>query len=360
MKRILIGLCILILSGCASMDRLEDTGGSTGLGVSPFSSGSTFTASDANAMNDAINDNATDITAAEAAIDALEAYFSSDLLLHENGGLEADVSAYDGILAITGGATYELNTAAELETAAGLGDLFSDYASADTQADFRSAVDLQQDLDVPSDGELATGTATTERVLTAAKLKYAIEQHSTQIRTLSEEPSDEYVGELVYFDTGNYDPNSVGTDHYAIVKETGEPATYVPWLQSDGTWLSDSLATKAVIESHATSTDLDDSDCGKVILMTAAGEVGLPDCDADLVGCPITVWVQDASEQVTVDVNADATNEIILKAGTAIGAGDEADLTTTGNELFTFMCRDSGGKWVIIAEDDTVTDGGGS
>jgi hypothetical protein len=52
--------------------------------------------------------------------------------------------------------------------------------------------------------------------LTAAKLKYAIEQHSTEIRTLSEEPSDESVGELVYFDTGNYDPNSVGTDHYAI------------------------------------------------------------------------------------------------------------------------------------------------
>jgi hypothetical protein len=183
---------------------------------------------------------------------------------------------------------------------------------------------------------------------------------STAIRTLSAEPADEAVGELVYFDTGNYDPNSVGTDHYAIVTATGTPGTYVPWLQSDGTWLSDSLATKAVIESHATSTDLDDSDCGKVILMTAAGEVGLPDCDADLVGCPITVWVQDASEQVTVDVNADATNEIILKDGTAIGAGDEADLTTTGNELFTFMCRDSGGKWVIIAEDDTVTDGGGS
>jgi hypothetical protein len=183
---------------------------------------------------------------------------------------------------------------------------------------------------------------------------------STAIRTLSAEPADEAVGELVYFDTGNYDPNSVGTDHYAIVTATGTPGTYVPWLQSNGTWLSDSLATSAVIESHATSTDLDDSDCGKVILMTAAGEVGLPDCDADLVGCPITVWVQDASEQVTVDVNADATNEIILKDGTAIGAGDEADLTTTGNELFTFMCRDSGGKWVIIAEDDTVTDGGGS
>jgi hypothetical protein len=286
--------------------------GDTGLGTSPFTSGDQLTATAVNAMNDAINDNAADIL-------VLEGYFSS-----------------------------------------GVGDLFPTIASSDTQADARTAIGAQADLAVPEDSELATGTATTERVLTAAKIKYAIEQHSTQIRTLTQEEEDEYVGELVYFDTGNYDPNSVGTDHYAIVTAAGTPGTYVPFLQNDGTWLSDSLATKAVIESHATSTDLDDSDCGKVILMTAAGEVGLPDCDADLVGCPITVWVQDASEQVTVDVNADATNEIILKAGTAIGAGDEADLTTTGNELFTFMCRDSGGKWVIIAEDDTVTDGGGS
>jgi hypothetical protein len=95
MRKFLVGLCVLSLFGCASMDRLEDTGGSTGLGIfSIFKSGSTFTASDANAMNDAINDNAADI-------DAIEAYFSSDLLLHESGGLEADVSAYGGILAIS-------------------------------------------------------------------------------------------------------------------------------------------------------------------------------------------------------------------------------------------------------------------
>jgi hypothetical protein len=93
--------------------------GDTGLGTSPFTSGDQLTATAVNAMNDAINDNATDIT-------ALEAYFSSDLLLHESGGLEVDVSAYDGILAITGGAVYELDTTIELEYAANLGAYASD------------------------------------------------------------------------------------------------------------------------------------------------------------------------------------------------------------------------------------------
>jgi hypothetical protein len=40
-------------------------------------------------------------------------------LTHEDGGLEADVSSYSGILAISSGTTYELNSLAELNTALG-------------------------------------------------------------------------------------------------------------------------------------------------------------------------------------------------------------------------------------------------
>lgn len=42
---------------------------------------------------------------------------STGSLKHEYGGLEADVNAYSGIVGITGGATYELNTTAELASA---------------------------------------------------------------------------------------------------------------------------------------------------------------------------------------------------------------------------------------------------
>jgi hypothetical protein len=195
------------------------------------------------------------------------------------GGCNIDISQYEGIIAITGGACYELGTAAELETALGLGELFNNYAAVDTGAEFRFLIDAQQDLDVPENSELLTGTATTERVLTAEKLVYAIEQHP-EIKTLTGEPSDESVGDLVYFDVGNYDPNSVGTDHYAVVTATGTPGTYVPFLQSDGTWLIDSLATKAVITSDSDGINLTDADCGKIIYMTGNGEVGLPDCDS--------------------------------------------------------------------------------
>jgi hypothetical protein len=49
------------------------------------------------------------------------------LLRHEEGGLEADVSAYSGIVAISGGVTYELNSSTELEAAAVLSPFLSIY-----------------------------------------------------------------------------------------------------------------------------------------------------------------------------------------------------------------------------------------
>jgi hypothetical protein len=114
--------------------------------------------------------NATDIDTAEADIDALEAYFSSDLLLHENGGVEADVSAYTGILAITGGATYELNTAAELETAAGLGAYASDILAATSEADFKSIVNLEIGTDVEAQ---VTEGSLDDSVIVSADIKDA-------------------------------------------------------------------------------------------------------------------------------------------------------------------------------------------
>lgn len=44
-------------------------------------------------------------------------------LKHESGGVEADVSGYSGLLGITAGATYEMNSKSELETAIGSVDL---------------------------------------------------------------------------------------------------------------------------------------------------------------------------------------------------------------------------------------------
>jgi len=51
--------------------------------------------------------------------DSATAFFSAGTIEHEYGGLEADVSAYGGIVGITGGSTLDVNTEAELETALG-------------------------------------------------------------------------------------------------------------------------------------------------------------------------------------------------------------------------------------------------
>jgi hypothetical protein len=291
--------------------------GDTGLGTSPFTSGDQLTATAVNAMNDAINDNAADILVLEA-----------------------------------------VDTPAELEAAAGLGAFFSDYADDVDAASFRTTIGAQADLAVPDDSELATGTATTERVLTAAKLKYAILQHSTQIRTLTQEEEDEYVGELVYFDTGNYDPNSVGTDHYAIVTAAGTPGTYVPFLQSDGTWLIDSLATNAVITSDSDGINLTYDDCGKIIYMTGNGEVGLPDCDADLVGCFVRVDQDDTGRDIEIVMYGDTSNDFfVLEDGTNLDANNEADIPNAPNNRANFICKEAN-HWFVEEIKGSVTDGG--
>lgn len=73
---------------------------------------------DAQVPNNITIDLATVATTANAG-DTATAFFSAGTIEHERGGLEADVSAYSGIPAITAGATYELNTLAELNTAIG-------------------------------------------------------------------------------------------------------------------------------------------------------------------------------------------------------------------------------------------------
>ena len=58
----------------------------------------------------------------------------STALTHELGGLEANVSAYTGLIAISGGATSEVDTLAELNTQIADGTLLDDGAIADSTA----------------------------------------------------------------------------------------------------------------------------------------------------------------------------------------------------------------------------------
>jgi hypothetical protein len=97
-------------------------------------------------------------------------------------------------------------------------------------------------------------------------------------------------------------------------------------------------------------------DQGSAIWMTGAGEVALPACTTSTIGRYYYIFVRDAAEQVEV-VLQDSADLIVLADGTALDADDEADMATGASSSATFMCAEDG-KYYIIAENGTVTDGG--
>ena len=148
------------------------------------------------------------------------------------------------------------------------------------------------------------------------------------------------------------------------VDSTGNVSFQGTAADSDFTNLTGDIRTlgtlqgRAKITADADGINLDDSYIGSIILMTGAGEVGFPDCDQDLIGGFITIWVRDVSEQVEVAMYGDTTNDLfVLSDGTNLDANDEADLTTAGNQKFCFMCAEIN-KWYVYSEDGTITDGG--
>jgi len=91
----------------------------------------------------AVNGDGSALTSVDAATgDSATAFFDAGTIEHERGGLEADVNAYSGLVGITGGATTEVNTAAELETFAGLGAFANEYLDDANQAAMQTTLGL--------------------------------------------------------------------------------------------------------------------------------------------------------------------------------------------------------------------------
>jgi hypothetical protein len=322
------------------------------------------------------------------------------------GGLGVDASGYEGIVGISGGATYELNTAVELETAANLGDFFSDYADEDTAADFRTAVGLTIGTDVlaptgdgsgltnlPSGGTVGAtlrtfgdGDATPDITNGGASIERLWQVHQSSTPTITDfddgddhsEFSDgdyfvlivNYGARIDFSNNSNIEGNA-NTDftgsasQIVVLKFTYEGTQWkeenlVVGMSTPTQMNTESIAAKFVVVSDADGINLTDSDCGKTILMTGAGTVGFPDCDADLIGCGVKVGTRDASEQVVFGMYGDQTNDLfVLMDGTALDANDEVDLPSgadTDNDWYEIACLETN-KWYIVEEDGTCTDG---
>jgi len=94
--------------------------------------------------------------------DSATAFFSAGTIEHERGGLEADVSAYTGLLGVTGGSTEEIDTYSEINsyitdvtlTHNGLFDTFSELDS--IVAD-ESLLNIANDFAITGDYDIGSG-----------------------------------------------------------------------------------------------------------------------------------------------------------------------------------------------------------
>jgi hypothetical protein len=332
--------------------------GDTGLGTDPYSSGDELPASTINTFNNQINDNAADIL-------VLEGYFSG-----------------------------------------GLGDFFSQYSGVDTAADFRTAVGLTIGTDVlaptgdgsgltnlPSGGTVGAtlrtfgdGDATPDITNGGASIERLWQVHQSSTPTItdfddgddhSEFSDGDYFVLIVNYGAridfsnnpnieGNANTDFTGSaSQIVVLKFTYEGTQWkeenlVVGMSTPTQMNTESIAAKFVVVSDADGINLTDSDCGKTILMTGAGTVGFPDCDADLIGCGVKVGTRDASEQVVLGMYGDTSSDLfVLMDGTALDANDEVDLPSgadTDNDWYEIACLETN-KWYIVEEDGTCTDG---
>jgi hypothetical protein len=353
MRRISFSVMLLIVVA------LYAWAGDTGLGTDPYSSGDELPASTINTFNNQINDNAADIL-------VLEGYFSG-----------------------------------------GLGDFFSQYSGVDTAADFRTAVGLTIGTDVlaptgdgsgltnlPSGGTVGAtlrtfgdGDATPDITNGGASIERLWQVHQSSTPTItdfddgddhSEFSDGDYFVLIVNYGAridfsnnpnieGNANTDFTGSaSQIVVLKFTFEGTQWkeenlVVGMSTPTQMNTESIAAKFVVVSDADGINLTDSDCGKTILMTGAGTVGFPDCDADLIGCGVKVGTRDASEQVVFGMYGDQTNDLfVLMDGTALDANDEVDLPSgadTDNDWYEVACLETN-KWYIVEEDGTCADGG--
>jgi hypothetical protein len=266
-------------------------------------------------------------------------------------GLGADVSSYGGILAISGGATYELNSADQLEAAANLGDIFSDIAEDDTAGEVRTTIDAQQDLDVPSEAQVEDRTSTTEYVLTPQRMGQAIadflKDNGVAVESaLTAEPAGEHVGQIVLADNDNWDPAGVSgtTAYWAICTSTGSPGTWVAFLSVAGSLIVSGIDTPTLLASELDDT----SDPHTLIaaevknkIITNSESVGADEWDFPAIAEGWNfIFIIEAAQNVTLDPNG--TDQWYLN-GTQLSAGEAIVNTspTVGESIACFSTESS-------------------
>ena len=218
----------------------------------------------------------------------------------------------------------------------------------------------QNDLNVPTDEAIATGTSTDEIVLTIAKLVYAIQQHgqiTTRLRintTTTTEPTDEEIGDIFLFDNDTLDPSNVpGTTPYiAITTAQGSPGTYKALVDVAGNVLFESIA--ALINYVFDSTpDTDDTWQGSRASFVAGESIS----QWDII---YLKYNTDGPRAYMYNANStDSDNDTYRPMGIALAVGTAGSAFNVGigfgiarNDGWTFTDATDEGKPIFAGETD--------
>ena len=124
-----------------------------------------------------------------------------------------------------------------------------------------------------------------------------------------------------------------------------------------GSVSSDTSRSGMEVLTKSTSYDMSESDWGKEIWMTGAGEVGVPDCNASTIGYYVKITNKTATNQIEVAVQDTANDRFVKADGTALDINDELDLATAAMSSVTLECMEANYIYVR-SERGTCTDGG--
>ena len=287
--------------------------------------------------------------------DSATGFFSAGTIEHEYGGLEQDVSAYDGFVGISGGTTYEGNLETELEGAIG-GDNIIIETEIDTQSEVAGLrTDLVASAVTAAVGSQGDGAQTAESIfITGGAADTVITIPSLYVGAKFFIENETSTSKKVYPASGDNIGGGLNT-------EIDVPAGQILTIKAkDATnansYLSSDFPPKIYVEKHASSHTLSDSvstgECyGSVHYVTAASvTLTLP---AAVDGMSLTV-IANTANVVIVDSNA---SDLIILDGTSLDDGDSIDSGGTAGEVVVLTYYDSTG-WFAVS--DGWVDGGAS
>ncbi len=107
--------------------------------------------------------------------------------------------------------------------------------------------------------------------------------------------------------------------------------------------------------TSAGAISLTEAQLNQVIIVTAAGDVDLPDSCDSATGHSALIYVRDVAETVSLTVTD--TSDTIIYKGLSLGADDELDSPGAAQDWVCVVCMETN-NWYVVGNSGDWTDGG--